>query len=310
MTGTPRLILTIGPNTTAYANYVSAGSTSTALIFKYNVASTDIDLDGITFGNSNNFDLNGGTIKGSTVANDLDPALGINAMTKIFVVPTGLRAWYDVSDTSYRTGHAGAPTTRLIALNDKIASYNLTATGIDYVQSGFNSTASAYLSCNSNSDSSYYLTSPTTYTGASGIITAFKAPSSASTSQILFGSSANSAGNVVVVFKDASTLKCGTAGPYCQVYNSSSGWTAAGELQTEYSGKFTLNNYSAVATKADWSFGSPSAPPTGITYTMCKMVGGEIAETFLLNETPVLTATQLEHIRSYFLSRYGFSFTN
>jgi hypothetical protein len=53
-----------------------------------------------------------------------------------------------------------------------------------------------------------------------------------------------------------------------------------------------------------------SAPPTGITYTMCKMVGGEIAETFLLNQTPVLTTIQLEHIRSYFLSRYGFSFTN
>jgi hypothetical protein len=309
VTGTPRLILTIGPNTTAYANYVPAGSTSTALIFKYNVASTDIDLDGISFGNSNNFDLNGGTIKGPTVANDLDPDLGTNAMTKIFVVPTGLRAWYDVSDASYRTSHVGSPTTRLTALNDKIASYNLTATGIDYVQSGFNSTASAYLSCNSNSNSDYYLTSPTTYTEVSGVITAFKAPSSASNSQMLFGSS-NSEGNLVVAFKNASTLKCGTAGPYCQVYNSTSGWTAAGAMQTEYSGKFTLNNYAAVATKADWSFGSHSAPPTGITYTMCKMVGGEIAETFLLNETPVLTATQLEHIRSYFLSRYGFSFTN
>ena len=304
VTGTPRLILTIGPNSAAYATYVSAGSTSTALIFKYSVATSDIDFDGIQFGNSNNLDFNSGTIKGTIVANDLDPALGTNVMTKIFVVPTAIRAWYDVSDTSYRTGHSGAPTTRLIALNDKVGAHNMTVSGIDYVQTGFNSTTNSYLSCTSTST---YLSTPTSYISPSGIIAAVKAPSNLGSSYVLVGDASN--GLAMLQFRAGSTLRCGNSGPYCNVYSGTSptGWTTnSGVL--EYTGKFVINSFAAIAIKADWSLGTPTSPPTGVAYSLCRSPGGQVAESILLNNSPALDLTQLNHIKAYFLSRYGFTF--
>jgi len=304
VTGTPRLVLTIGPNSAAYANYVSAGSTSTALIFKYTVATSDIDLDGIQFGNSNNLDFNSGTIKGTTVANNLDPALGTNVMTKIFVVPTAIRAWYDVSDTSYRTGHVGAPTTRLTALNDKVGTHNMSVSGIDYAQTGFNSTSNSYLSCTSTST---FLATTVASTSPSGIIAAVKAPNNLGSTYVLVGQAAN--GHPMLQFRTGSTLRCGNSGPYCNVYSSTSptGWTTnSGTL--DYNGTFVIGSYAAIAIKSEWSTGTPSAPPTGMTYSLCRSPGGQVAETFLLNLTPVLDLTQLNHIRSYFQTRYGFTF--
>jgi hypothetical protein len=298
--GTPRLVLTIGPNTTAYADYVSAGSTSTALIFKYTVAISDIDFDGIEFGNANKLDFNGGTIKGTAVANDLDAALGTNVMKKIFVVPTSIRAWYDVSDTSNRTPHPGNPTTRLTGLSDKVGTYNLTATGIDYSQTGFNGTTYSYLRCASATSGSF-LTSTTTQRPA-GILIAFKAPTGSPS--VVFGNSGSD--NVMLQFRSSTTLRCGNAYPYCQVYNSLSatGWTN-NSLQQDYTGKFTLGQYGALAVKWEWS----SFPSTNQPYNLCSMTSGEIPEVILLNQTAI-TATQLTHIRNYFQTRYGFTFNN
>jgi hypothetical protein len=59
VTGTPRLVLTIG-STTRYATYVS-GSGSASLLFRYTVQSGDLDSDGIAVASP--IDLNGGTIK-------------------------------------------------------------------------------------------------------------------------------------------------------------------------------------------------------------------------------------------------------
>jgi hypothetical protein len=58
VTGTPRLVLTIG-STTRYATYVS-GSGSASLLFRYTVQSGDLDSDGIAVASP--IDLNGGTI--------------------------------------------------------------------------------------------------------------------------------------------------------------------------------------------------------------------------------------------------------
>jgi hypothetical protein len=60
VTGSPRIPITVGV-TTRYATYLS-GSTSTALIFRYTVAATDADADGVTTVGPN-LDLNSGTIK-------------------------------------------------------------------------------------------------------------------------------------------------------------------------------------------------------------------------------------------------------
>jgi hypothetical protein len=65
VTGTPRLVLTIG-STTRYATYLSGTGTST-LTFRYTVQSGDLDSDGIAVASP--IDLNGGTIK-DTNGND------------------------------------------------------------------------------------------------------------------------------------------------------------------------------------------------------------------------------------------------
>jgi hypothetical protein len=59
VTGTPRLVLTIG-STTRYATYLSGTGTST-LTFRYTVQAGDLDSDGIAVASP--IDLNGGTIK-------------------------------------------------------------------------------------------------------------------------------------------------------------------------------------------------------------------------------------------------------
>jgi hypothetical protein len=59
VTGTPRLVLTIG-STTRYATYLSGSGTST-LVFRYTVQSGDLDSDGIAVASP--IDLNGGTIR-------------------------------------------------------------------------------------------------------------------------------------------------------------------------------------------------------------------------------------------------------
>jgi hypothetical protein len=58
VTGTPRLVLTIG-STTQYATYLSGTGTST-LVFRYTVQAGDLDSDGIAVASP--IDLNGGTI--------------------------------------------------------------------------------------------------------------------------------------------------------------------------------------------------------------------------------------------------------
>ncbi|MBY0518778.1 MAG: hypothetical protein K2P81_17840 [Bacteriovoracaceae bacterium] len=70
VTGTPRLTLTVG-SSTAYANYLSGSGTS-ALTFRYTVASPEVDTDGIAC--STTLDNNGGTIQS---------ALGVNASTTV-----------------------------------------------------------------------------------------------------------------------------------------------------------------------------------------------------------------------------------
>ena len=67
VTGTPRIVLTIG-STTRYANYLS-GSGSTSLIFRHTVLSGDLDTNGISV--TINIDLNSGTMK-DAAGNDAD----------------------------------------------------------------------------------------------------------------------------------------------------------------------------------------------------------------------------------------------
>lgn len=80
VTGTPRLVLTVGSNT-RYATYLSGTGTNT-INFRYTVTAGDLDLDGIALATS--VDLNGGTLQdGSAYAADL--ALGSNDASGVLV---------------------------------------------------------------------------------------------------------------------------------------------------------------------------------------------------------------------------------
>lgn len=86
VTGTPQLALTIG-STTRYAQYLS-GSGTPALVFRYTVANTDLDGDGITIGA---LSTNGGTIKNGCNTNADLTLNAVGATTGVLVdgvVPT------------------------------------------------------------------------------------------------------------------------------------------------------------------------------------------------------------------------------
>ncbi len=64
VSGVPQLSIQLG-NKPVQANYVSSASTSTALVFRYQVVEDDEDTDGISI-NANSLTLNGGSIVAST----------------------------------------------------------------------------------------------------------------------------------------------------------------------------------------------------------------------------------------------------
>jgi hypothetical protein len=299
VTGTPRLIMTIGPNTTAYANYVSAGSTSTALIFKYDVASTDIDLDGISFGNSNNFDLNGGTIKGSTIANDLDPALGTNTMTKIFVALGSMRNWYNFSDSStITTALSGA---NIKSISDKIGTNSLTHTqenGVAYSSSGFNGNpAIGYATCQTSSavDGISYFSSLTAVPTAKTVISVHTSPSLTETADTpLYMFYTNGSNSANIRFFTTNKIRTGiTAKVFRSVTNV---WTAE---SAEFVNYVTYGATEAIAV-------TYTAPPTSnVNFRLCQS-SGRIAESFLFSTEP--TVAQMVLIQSYLNSRYGIMF--
>ena len=284
--GAPRLILSIGTNNAAYAAYVSAGSTSTALIFKYNVATTDLDLDGVTFGNSNNLDLNGGTIKGSTVANNLDPALGTNSMTKIFVVPTYFRNWYDLSDSSYLNVSSG----NLNSMSDKVGSMTLTnAAPKPYFATGFNGVGNnGYVSC---SLGSYYDSSIATST-PKVLIVVYKAPAAIVGNQYLFF--VNSGTAPLLRFFSTNSWKMWT-GRAANFYRGGA-WTTSS--LAEYLNLWNASTAGVMGISWD-------NPITAI-HRFCGY-DGALAEAFLLNAQP--TATEMAKIESYINTRYGLNFS-
>lgn len=85
VTGTPRLVLTIG-STTRYASYIS-GSGTTALLFRYTVQNGDNDSDGIAL--STALETNGGTLR-DAVGNDASINLGtIGSLVSVLVDTQG-----------------------------------------------------------------------------------------------------------------------------------------------------------------------------------------------------------------------------
>jgi hypothetical protein len=143
--GTPYLILNFGNNANTQRQAVySSGTGTTQLSFNYTVANTDIDFDGITFGNSNNITLSGGTIKDEhTNASFL--GLGAAPASGPVVVSSSLLNWYDPSHSP-----SVVPGGLVVSsLKDKYAGRTLSASGTMNYRSNFNGGSSNYIECSS-----------------------------------------------------------------------------------------------------------------------------------------------------------------
>jgi len=101
VTGTPRLVLTVGA-ATKYATYQS-GSASSALVFRYSVGSGENDSDGIAI--SSTIDLNSGTIKDSA-NNSASLSMSVGNSSGIIVDTTApsVSSVTAPSDGSYKSG--------------------------------------------------------------------------------------------------------------------------------------------------------------------------------------------------------------
>lgn len=274
VTGTPRIVLTIG-STTRYANYAS-GTGSTTLVFNYSVAATDLDLDGIAVANSSNIDLNGGTIR-DAYANNATLSLGSLSTSRIFVVFPVMRNWYDFSDTNSVSVAGGV----LTAINDKIGTHNLThnSTGFPYSTTGFNGQSSAYITCNGST----YLFNAASI-NVKSVLGIYRANA---------GGYLISSGNFsqpMVNFNGTTTAALGTNG---STYASG----AFGAASTTANNVWSANTYRMRAIQ--WTTGV--SMPTGIC-----VFPGQMSEFFMFSSNP--TAAELTAIQTFMTAKHNLSF--
>lgn len=183
----PRLVLDVG-GTTRYANYVS-GTGTTTLTFTHTINAADIDLNGIALANSNNIDLNGGTLQDAS-GNSAELALGSHDLSRVIISYAGLAAWYDPSDATTLTTAACGIQTCVSAMTDKAGTgYNLSAAGTaqpEILASGFGTGNSAYLKFDDSTD----IMNMVTITNMRTVIMVFETEAAAMTTQDLFFSTA------------------------------------------------------------------------------------------------------------------------
>ncbi len=146
VSGTPRLEITVGQNT-RYAEYASGDGTDT-LTFTYALDAADLALDGLVLENSNEIDLNGGTIQDAS-GNAAELDLGAQDLSGIMVNFPGLETWWDVD-------HVASITTATCGGSDCVSmlaargggSIHATAAGAarpEYISSGFGGGNRAHL---------------------------------------------------------------------------------------------------------------------------------------------------------------------
>lgn len=281
VTGIPRLQLSIG-SVTRYATYAS-GTNSSTLTFTYTLATTDSDLDGISVLNSNQIDLNAGSIKDSVGLNSTID-FGSVSTSKIKVVNSSVENWYDITETSSLvfTGF------NVTGLTDLVGTLNLThnASGAIYNATNFNNGTNAYLGCNSGG----YFTTASKTTSPVAIVAIFRAPTN-TTGQYLFY--LGSATRQMVQFSSTAnggTVNFGTTG---QKYASGAWSTAA----------TTATNLWSLQLASVRGFAWTSTQKQ--SYQFCQM-DGELAEAFFFNTLP--TTTQMSDLASYIGARYGLTF--
>lgn len=290
VTGTPRIHLDV-LGVTKYATYLSGTGTS-ALIFRYTPATSDFDMNGISILNSNDIDLNAGTLK-DALNNNAAVALGTIDLSKVYVSYPGLGAWFDVDDASTVTTVFSSPNYQTSNLTDKSgnaknAFQNTAANRPYYLSSGLGSQNKPYLQ-NASTD---FLSLTSNVTNIKHVIMVFKTPGTIAAAPIFATSTAvimgvTTGGTGRLSFNTAAKWKVNGAALSASAATASTN----GDLTTN-----TCYVASGVYTTAQ----TPATQRIGATTYL-----GQIAEILIYTSAVTLTDTELTVIHNALNAKYG-----
>ncbi len=290
VTGTPRLVLTIG-SSTVYANYVS-GSGSTALLFRHTIAASSFDLNGIALANSNDIDLNGGTMV-DVVSNNAPLNLGAQVLSSVNVSYPGMGAWYDSNDAATMTTVFSSPNYQISALTDKSGGARNTTqtTGTNrpyYLSSGFGSQNRASMNTNV---ATHHLNITSAIPLIQYVIIVFRTPSTLGTATVFSSSAASMSMTASGTLNMAPTAQWKINGGSLQTTTTA---TPAATLAGS-SNYIVSIRYASGVTATAQRLGHASA----------SMINGQIAEALFFTSSASLTDTELTIIHNYLNAKYG-----
>jgi large repetitive protein len=287
VTGTPRIHLNIN-GTTKYADYLSGSGTS-ALVFSYAVTASDFDLNGIEYANSNEIDLNSGSIK-DAVNNDAARNLS-GVLTNVKVSYPGLSAWYDVTNTNSITTSFVSPNYQVtnwndLTVNSRHLSQATAANRPYYLSSGFGSLNQPFIQ-NGSTD---FMSLAANVSNLQYIITIFKTPATSAAAGI---------------FSSNTTTVFGTNTSWRLSFNTAAFWKLNGGALSGTAVTNTANNAITASTcyvvSAKYSTAqTPATQRLGHASFL-----GQISEMIIFNNTAILNNTELTTIHNYLNSKYG-----
>jgi hypothetical protein len=290
VTGTPRIHIDV-LGVTKYANYLS-GTGTTALIFRYTPATSDFDINGTSILNSNDIDLNAGTLK-DVLNNNASVALGTIDLSKVYVSYPGLGAWFDVDDATTITTVFSSPNYQASNFNDKSgnARHATQATAANrpyYLSSGLGSQNKPYLQ-NLSTD---FMSLASNVTNVKHVIMVFKTPATMAAAAIFASTSTSIMG-----------ITTGTTGRLS--FNAAAQWKINGGALTgpaaTVSGNSDLvTNTCYVASGVFTAAQNPTVQRLGSTAYL-----GQFAEVLIYTSAVTLTDTELTVIHNALNAKYG-----
>jgi hypothetical protein len=288
--GTPRIHLDI-LGVTKYATYVS-GSGTTALVFRYTPATTDFDMNGTATQNSNDIDLNAGTMK-DVLNNNADVALGSIDLAKVYVSYPGLGAWFDVDDATKITTVFSTPNYQTSDFNDKSGNNrNATqAAAADrpyYLSSGFGTQNKPYIQNNITD----FMNLASNVASVQHVIMIFRTPATIATAPIF----ATTAGMLM-----GTTL----SGTGALSFNTVAKWKINGgalsaTAATSSTASTLVANTCYIASGVYTTAQNPTVQRLGSTTFL-----GRYAEVLIYTSAVTLTNADLTVIHSYLNTKYG-----
>jgi hypothetical protein len=274
-----------------YANYLSGSGTS-ALLFRYTLVASNFDMDGIALGNSNDIDLNGGTLQ-DAVNNTSPINLSAQDLSGVYVTYLGLGAWFDGNDATTFTTVFSSPNYQTSNWNDKSgnAKHSTQVTAANrpfYLSAGFGTSNRPFINTNV---ATHYMNLPTAVPLIQYVITVFRTPTTMAVANVFSGTTA------AVAMNASGSL---TFSPTAQW--KVNGGTLQTTATTTIASTVTINNNYIVSAK--YSAGQ-TITAQRIGHTTTSMLNGRIAEILIFTSSATLTDTELTVIHNYLNVKYG-----